>query len=259
MKIKRLNEDKYIALDDDGREIGRSTVKLKRLDRIFPECPGQISIHVTADDECRDLLYGAAVTRARLLLSRQQEKTRVYAKISPEDRPAMEILSCMGFVPQDGIARMTRQVTDEKISLQAPPNCTIVRDTLEDDGEKIRCLRRYNECFGANKDIKWLEELTAYDDFRRILMVSPDDLCGELMVWSSGDTGVIGIIQTARRWRRRGVASYLMEDARKYFASLGLSRESMDVWMKAPGSVPLARKAGFEKRETLAVYPVLRG
>ena len=247
MKIRRLNEDKYIALDDDGREIGRSTVKLKRLDRIFPDCPGQISIHVVADDECRDLLYGAAVTRARLLLGRQQE-----------DRPALEILSCMGFVPQDGIARMTRQVTDEKISLQAPPNCTIVRDTLEDDGEKIRCLRRYNECFGADKDIKWLEELASYDDFRRILMVSPEDLCGELMVWSSGDTGVIGIIQTARRWRLRGVASYLMEDARKYFASLGLSRESMDVWMKAPGSMPLARKAGFEKRETLAVYPVLK-
>ena len=36
------------------------------------------------------------------------------------------------------------------------------------------------------------------------------------------------------------------------------TRVSMDVWMKAPGSMPLARKAGFEKRETLAVYPVLK-
>ncbi|MCR4622345.1 MAG: GNAT family N-acetyltransferase [Clostridiales bacterium] len=257
MKIRRVNEDKYIALDDEGREIGRSAVKLKRLDRIFPDCPGQISVLVRANDECRDLLYGAAVTRARLLLKSQSERTRVYAKVSPEDKPALEVLSCLGFAPQDGIMRMTRQVTDEKISLTAPDNCTIVRDTLEDDGEKIRCLRRYNECFAAEKDVSWLEELASFDNFRRILMVSPDDMCGEVMVWTSGDTGIIGIIQTARRWRRQGVAAYLMEDARKYFASLGIPRESMDVWIKAPGNMPLALKAGFVKREMLAVYPVL--
>ena len=88
-------------------------------------------------------------------------------------------------------------------------------------------------------------------------MVSPDDLCGELLVWTEDGEGVIGIIQTARRWRRQGVASYLIEDARLYFASLGLSCSHFDVWLEAPGCLPLARGLGYTGEDPLMLYSSL--
>ena len=61
----------------------------------------------------------------------------------------------------------------------------------------------------------------------------------------------------ARAWRRKGVGSYLVEDARKYFASIGLKDMSFDVWLSSPGCLPLARKCGFRKGEMVRLYPKL--
>lgn len=138
-----------------------------------------------------------------------------------------------------------------------PEGCAIVRDFLADETERRFFLERYNACFGMRCGEEWLEEITSQPDFARILMVSPDDLCGELLVWTEDGEGVIGIIQTARRWRRQGVASYLIEDARLYFASLGLSCSHFDVWLEAPGCLPLARGLGYAGEDPLMLYPSL--
>ena len=255
MKIKRTSENKYIALDDEDRRIGVCTVARRELPRIFPDCPVRYEINVRASDECRDLLYGAAVTRARVCAARENGPCLVYAAVDAADREGLEVLRALGFTVKDGVQRMYRDVTDERVTLSVPRDCTIVRDFLENEDELNRCLRRYNECFDEQYDRAWLKQLTENDNFARILMVSPTELCGEALVWSRGRTGVIGVIQTSRAWRRRGVASYLMEDARKYFASLGLKDISFDVWLSSPGCLPLAKKSGYRKGETLVYYP----
>ena len=257
MKIKRVNENKYVALDEHDLKIGSCSVVRRELERIFPEEPVQYVIKVTCDDECRDLLYGAAVTRARLIAAREQEPCRIFADLDTKDAKGLEVIRALGFSGNDGLNRMTRRVTDERITLPVPVHCTIVRDFLENEEERKKCLRRYNECFGEERDMTWLKKLSQRRDFARILMVSPSELCGELMVWSEGYTGVIGILQVARAWRRRGVGSYLVEDARKYFASIGLNDARFDVWLSSPGCLPLARKCGFKKGEMLRLYPRL--
>jgi GNAT superfamily N-acetyltransferase len=258
MIIKRANDNRYVAEDENGRQIGSCAVIRQVQPRIFPDRPVQYVIRVKCTDECRDLLYGAAVTRARILASKETEPCRVYADIDASAKEDIELIQALGFHVRDGIMRMRREVTDERVSVPAPPSCTIVRDFLENPEELKKCLRRYNECFGVNYNESWLENIASMPDFARILMVSPEGLCGEAMVWSRGDTGVVGIIQTARAWRRQGVATYLMEDARKYFSSLKLKHMTFDAWVLAPGCVPLARKCGYRKGEMLTIYPELR-
>ncbi len=257
MKIKRTSENKYVALDDHDIKIGSCAVARRELPRIFPDAPTQYVIKVSCDDECRDLLYGAAVTRARLIALKQQQPCRIFADMDVNDKKGLEVIRALGFGGGDGINRMVRPVTDERITFPVPVHCTIVRDFLENEDERQKCLKRYNECFGTDYDKSWLKKIYTRRDFARILMVSPSELCGELMVWSQGYTGVIGIIQVARAWRRKGVASYLIEDARKYFASIGLKNMVFDVWLSSPGSLPLAKKCGFHKGEMLKLYPRL--
>ena len=242
MKIKRSGENKYIALNDAGDRIGFCAVSRRELERIFPDAPTQYVIRVKCDDECRDLLYGAAVTRARLIALRHTEPCRIFAELEPGDTKGLEVIRALGFGGNDGVNRMVRRVTDERV---------------ENEEERKKCLRRYNECFGADYDMAWLKKLSQKRDFARILMVSPTELCGELMVWSQGYTGVIGILQVARAWRRKGVGSYLVEDARKYFASIGLKDMTFDVWLSSPGCLPLAKKCGFRRGEMVKLYPKL--
>ena len=257
MTIKRVSDNKFIAVDSAGKRVGTGSVSRRFVPRIFPDCPVQIVISVSCQPECRDLLYGAAVTRARLIAMRESEPCRIFADLDVNDREGLEVLRALGFGGGDGINRMVRPVTDERITLPVPVHCTIVRDFLENEEERKKCLRRYNECFGEERDMAWLKKLSQKRDFARILMVSPSELCGELMVWSQGYTGVIGILQVARAWRRKGVGSYLVEDARKYFASIGLKDMSFDVWLSSPGCLPLARKCGFRKGEMVRLYPKL--
>ena len=227
MKIshERLRSDisadnTFIAREDDGTPVGACTVQPRRMG-LFPDMPRQYVIEAEGDDRALHVLYG------------------------------------VGFSDGDGVVRTYRRVTGQMNVRLMPEGCTIVRDFLADETERRFFLERYNACFGMRCDEEWLEEITSQPDFARILMVSPDDLCGELLVWTEDGEGVIGIIQTARRWRRQGVASYLIEDARLYFASLGLSYSHFDAWIEAPGCLPLARGLGYTGEDPLMLYPSL--
>ncbi len=255
MTIKRISDNKFIAVDSAGKRVGTGSVSRRFMPRIFPDCPVQIVISVSCQPECRDLLYGAAVTRARMLAKLEEAPCRVYAEVDAGAKEELDILRALGFTLRDGITRMQRFVTDERITMRVPRDCTIVRDFLEREDEMQSCLKRYNECFGLKRDRAWLEGIASQTDFARILMVSPEEMCGELMVWSRGSSGVIGIIQTARSWRQQGVASYLLEDARMYFAHLGLRQAFFDVWTASPGCLALARKCGYKNGEALMLYP----
>lgn len=255
MRIKRVSDNKYAAYNDDFERVGTCTVRRRDLSRIFPDRPVQYEIIVNSGEESRYLLWGAAVTRARMLAESEKRPSRIYTCLSVENEEERQILTDLGFSESDMIVRCVKSVTDEQVNLPIPYGCTIVRDYLTKENEIRMCLTRYNECFGTNENRSWLIGLSEKPDFARILMVSPDDLCGELMVWRSGKTGVIGIIQTARRWRGKGVASYLIEDARKYFATLGLENISFDVWLASPGCKELASGSGFKKTGIIELRP----
>lgn len=255
MRIRKTGENRFSVFDEKNKCLGRAVIERTVMERIFPDRPVQYKIRVSASETAKHLLYGAAITRAKVLAAKEPQACRVYADVDADDATALEVLKALGFKNYDGVVRMVKPVTDERVLATLPEGCTVVRDYLARETEFEKCLRRYNECFAEENDAAWLEELTEKPDFARLMLVSEEGICGEALVWSDGMTGVVGVLQTARAWRRKGVASYLLEDARKYFASLGLTRMSFDMWRASPGCPELAISAGFTEKQILKVYP----
>ena len=248
-------ENTFVARDDRKRRVGVVGVSVREMEMLFPERPLQYVIRMDSHESAMAALFGAAVAHIRMVALESDIPSRAYAEINVGDEEALRVLEALGFKNTDGVMRMHRRVTGEENYHLPPKGCTIVRDFLNDPIERRFFLERYNRMYGLENDEKWLEEIVSQPDFARILMVSPDDLCGELLVWTEDGEGVIGMIQTARRWQRKGVAAYLMEDARLYFRSLGIQNSRMDVWMKAPGAMKLARAAGYTDGEPILLYP----
>lgn len=249
-------ENTFVARGDKKEIVGVCTVS-PRVMTLFSDRPNQYVISARGDRRALHVLYGAAAARARALAQEAHAPGRIYAEVALGDETSLEVLHALGFRDGDGVVRMYRPVSDRINLRPLPAGCSVVRDFLADPAERKFFLERYNAYYGRENDDEWLSEITSQSDFARILMVSPNDLCGELLVWTENGTGVIGIVQTARKWRRQGVASYLIEDARLYFASLGLRYSQFDVWLRAPGCKPLAVSGGYEGGNTLMLYPEL--
>ena len=250
-------ENTFVARTDKNKLLGVCTVSKRNMEMLFPDCPTQYVIRTEGDPTSLAALYGAAVARIRMLHFRKGTPARAYAEVNVDDEESLNVLEALGFQMTDGVIRMHRKVTGEENYHLLPSGCTIVRDFLIDPMERRFFLERYNSCYDLNNDEKWLDEITSQTDFARILMVSTEDLCGELLVWTENGQGVIGMIQTARRWQRQGVASYLMDDARLYFKSIGVKEMQMDVWKIVPGALPLANAAGYAGDTPILYYPEL--
>ena len=257
MRIVRESENRYVAYDDNNREAGFSTVTLRELPRIFPDRPVQIEISVQSTDESRFLLYGASVTRACALAMKNPGRCRVYAAVDPENTEDLKVLQELGFERADGVCRMTRGLPGSIPCEDLPEGCIVIRDRLESEAEKEKCLRRYNECFGEHKDMEWLNRLTLHQGFTRILLVS-DKLCGEVLLWSVGLEGVVGVIQVPLSLRRKGFGTILMEQARQYFAEIGMEKITFDAWRRSPGCWELAKKSDFTPSRLIEEYPELK-
>ena len=253
MKILRVNENNFKAIDDNRREIGSCRICRRDLSRVFPDCPIHYFMDVQCEPEAEDLLYSAGLTRGRQL-TKTDGRCGVYVRVPAERRELVQSLREQGLKSRDGLRRMVREVTAEPVRCVLPRGCTIVRDRLENSIEFTNCLNRYNECFGTRNSENWLKNIAARPDFTRSVIVAEDGLCGELLAWRSGDRGVIGVVQTARQWRQKGIATYLLEDARMYFTRLGLACMTMEVRCMAPGSMELATAAGFVNDRVLYYY-----
>lgn len=248
-------DDTFVARTDKNKLLGVCTVSKRNMQMLFPDCPTQYVIRTEGEASSLAALYGAAVARIRMLHFRKGTPARAYAEVNVGDEESLNVLEALGFEISDGVIRMHRKVTGEENYHLLPTGCTIVRDFLGDPMERRFFLERYNSCYGLSNDEEWLDDIVSQPDFARILMVSTEDLCGELLVWTEDGRGVIGMIQTARRWQRRGVASYLMEDARLYFKSIGVKEMQMDVWKNVPGALPLAGAAGYTGDMPILLYP----
>ena len=255
MNLLRASENRFVAVNDDGTTAGVATISRLNLERIFEDRPIQYEINVKSDEEAKVLLLSAAATRARFLWEQDGKTSRVYAVLDPEDKTALEAVRMMGFKRYDGIVRMRKPINVKGVDTRLQPGFTRINDRLGNPEELRKCVRRYNDCFGHDVKPKSFMEIINKPDFVRMMVVNDRGLCGELLAWTQGNTGVIGVIQTAREYRRMGIASALVESARKYFEELGMDFMSFDMWRAAPGNRALAENAGFTEYKVLTLYP----
>lgn len=250
----QLVENTFFAVDErTGDQLGAAVLYIEENPTLYPVRPMQIHIQLDGPT-LPDALLGAAVARAKDVAMRSGQFCRIYTHCAPDDDALLEQLTLLGFRDNDGLIRMQLRLPAGQRS-KAPAGCAVVRDQLEDTLEQKYFLERYNRLFNTQHDLAWLRQYIDRRDFQRILTVAPTGMAGEVLLWREGYSGVIGYIQTAKRWRRLGVGAYMLSLACEAFEQQNLYCAEANIRARFPHMLKLMSGAGFTQSELLMRYP----
>lgn len=247
-------ENTFCAIDErSGETLGASVIYTDYNPTLYPARPLQVRIHLDSSD-APDALLGATITRARQICERSGKLSRIFVHCAPNDAELLERLEPFGFQDNDGLVRMQLRLPTPH-NFKAPAGCAVVHDNLSDPVERRYFLERYNQLYNTNRDLAWLSRYIDRPGFMRILTVAPTGMAGEILIWRESYSGVIGYIQTSKRWRRLGVASYMLSLACEAFEQQDLYCAEASVRVRHPHMLKLMSKAGFSQTELLMRYP----
>lgn len=248
-------ENVFQAVDErTGAILGACVITGELKPALYPSRPYQVRLDYEGGTEALDPLLGAALARARAMCRAENVPGRIYIRCAPGDEALLQLLRPHGFRDNDGIVRMRKNLPVRN-AFRPPTGCVVVRDKLEDPQERKYFLERYNELFGTGYDGQWLRTFTEAPGFARLLTVAPTGMAGEVVLWREGDQGVLGFLQTARRWRRMGVAKYMLGLACDAISEMGLRAARADVRAKIPYILPTMEAAGFFQESLITRYP----
>ena len=80
-------------------------------------------------------------------------------------------------------------------------------------------------------------------------------MAGEILIWRENSTGIVGYIQTSKRWRRLGVGTCMLGLACEEFEHARLLWAEASVRARIPHILRLMEKVGFRQSELLMRYP----
>ncbi|MEE1199849.1 MAG: GNAT family N-acetyltransferase [Christensenellales bacterium] len=247
-------ENTFVALDErSGELLGSSVIYVEHKPVLYPARPLLVRIQLDRNS-VPDAILGATIARAKEICADSGEYARIYTHCDPDDDTLMEMLRPFGFRDNDGFVCMEIKLSARR-RVKAPAGCTTVYDTLEDPIERKYFLERYNRLFGVNHDQSWLNQYIDRREFMRILSVAPTGMAGEVLIWREDDAGIIGFINTAKRWRHLGVASHLLSLAFDAFDSQNLYRAEAHVRVRYPHVLRLLESAGFQQTRLIMRYP----
>lgn len=246
----------FIAVDDLENRLGSCEVRQTSAGETMPNRPCEIRIQAEGDLSARHQLLGTALTRAMVLAKESGVNARIYAECAPGDEEEMELYRSIGLIDDDALVRMRRRAVAGPSVVRLPEGCALVHDRLEDAQERAYFIERQKQLFRRGNAGQWLDEITRKPLFQRLLLVSREGLCGEMLCWAEDrDTGVIGMVYTAPAWRRKGVAGYLMEAARQYFYQQRIPEITADVRLRMTPVMRLVSAAGYRQTGVLMRYP----
>lgn len=247
-------ENTFCAIDErSGEVLGSSVIYTDYNPTLYPVRPMQVRIQLDGSD-VPDTLLGATIARAREICVNSGEFSRIFVHCSPTDTALMERLEPFGFQDNDGLVRMQLRLPAPR-SFKAPAGCAVVYDNLSDPLERKYFLERYNKLYNVERDLAWLSQFIDRPDFMRILTVAPTGMVGEILIWRESYSGVIGYIQTSKRWRRLGVASYMISLACEVFEQQDLYCAEANIRVRYPHMLKLTSGIGFTQSELLMRYP----
>lgn len=247
-------ENTFVAIDErSGETLSSSVIYVDYNPTLYPVRPLQVRIQLDGAP-VPDALLGATIARARDICAQSGHFSRIYVHCAPEDTQLLESLAPFGFQDNDGLIRMQLRLPAVH-DYKTPAGCAVVYDDLSDPLERKYFLERYNQLFNVQHDQAWLSEYIDRKDFMRILTVAPTGMAGEILIWREGYSGVIGYLQTSKRWRRLGVASCMLGLACEAFEQQDLYCAEMSIRARYPHVLKLLSGAGFVQSELLMRYP----
>jgi len=248
-------ENIFLAMDErTGEPMGTSIIYVDENPVLYPVRPLQVRIQLE-DTPVPDALLGASIARAKEICAESGKFCRLYTHCAPDDDTLLDSLLPFGFKDNDGLIRMQLRLPAADRDFKAPAGCAVVYDDLSDPLEQKYFLERYNALFNTDRDMEWLHQYIDRRDFMRILTVAPTGMAGEVLLWREGYSGIIGYVQTSKRWRRLGVASYMLSLACEVFEQQNLYCVEANIRARYPHMLKLMQKVGFTQSELLMRYP----
>ncbi len=247
-------ENTFEAIDErSGAQLGACTIYVSRNAELFPNRPVRIYLDIQGNP-APDALLGAAIARAKEIGRQCSEPCRIFTQVEPADRRGMETLAAFGFKDSDGLVCLRRPLSNDAPT-PPPLGSVVVTDDLEDPIEQDYFLERVNRLYNEEYGSEWLAEFMQHEALRRILIVSPLGMQGEIVTWQEGDTGVISWLQVAKKWRGKGIARCLIEQACAQFAARGLKFVQAEVQARIPNLLHVLEHCGFKQAELMQRYP----
>ena len=251
------NGNVFVAVDELENRLGKCSVEPSYVGGLIPERPMEYKISVEGEDAAvRQQLLGSAFSRAMVLAAQHSDNARIYAECRPDDEEKLALFASMGMIDNDALVRMKRAVVGGANLVSRPEGCIFIVDDLSGQVERNFFIERQKKLFGRADAEAWLEELLRRRGMRRFLLANREGLVGEVVCWIDRDgQGVIEEVYTAPAWRRRGAASFLMEEVRRYFFAEGLKECRLDVRVKMTAIVRTASALGYRRSEVILRLP----
>jgi len=247
----------FVAVDELENRLGKCRVVPSYVGELIPERPMEYKISVeSAEPAIRQQLLGTAFSRAMMLADRQDLDARIYAECRPDDEQMLSLFSSIGMIDNDALIEMNRAVVGGANLSSVPDGCIFIVDDLSSQAERNYFVERQTRLFGRENAAAWTEELLKKQGMRRLLLANREGLVGEAVCYIGEDgCGVIEEVYTVPAWRRRGVATFLMEEARRYFFENGLNRCRLNVRIKMTAMTRTAASLGYRRSNIILRLP----
>ena len=244
-----LRGDSFAIIDDAGVEIGKGGLEYRVIKKMLPERPLDIEMNMNAHPAASDTLYGALCARAESIKDEQGGlPARLYTRCAIDDTERHEYFTRMGFDDFDG---------DELFVLTIPSDMSGRRRNYSPLGTKsidvdLRTRTRREEFLLGLKEFgyvehanEWLEERMKEPVFIARAVYHGSDFVGQMLVTGTQNEAVLEMVCVEPKWRGRGVASALIDEAVTQLSSQHVPHLLARAVRRNKSAMSLFKRAGF--------------
>lgn len=246
----------FSAFDVNDKRCGIAAVTEYVNHALFPDHPLNYYITLEGFGRARDMLFGAAYARARILRAAKPNlPARIYSSCSPRDPERLMFLSEMGLSEIDSEYILRRPLKRGDTLAGAPVGTEIRRVPLETHEARERFIVRANQYALTARSLSWLESELSSPFAIALAVVEEERLLGEVFVTASGAEGHVHNIYTLPHVRRRGIARALISASIENLSDSGYLSVSTSVTENLRGAMLLFERAGFVRSLQATLYP----
>jgi ribosomal protein S18 acetylase RimI-like enzyme len=249
-------ENIFVAIDDGDQRLGMAAVVEYVNHQMLPDRPLNYYLIIEAFARARDLLFGAAFTRAMMLRRKRPElPARIYASCSPRDPERLLYFTEQGFRNDDAEIVARDILKNGDWGPKPPVGCRLAFTNLDTAEQREKLLSRINPYSATRHSLDWLEKARSNPVFASIGVLEEDEILGEIIAAGYGAEGRVLMMYTAPRCRRRGVARALLAGARQYLYEEQCRSLTARVWLRNASAAAFFKAEGFQQTGQSVLYP----
>lgn len=249
-------ENSFIVEDMAQAELGQGWLRVFTMREIMPERPIRVCFEMEAHPQARDILFGALMTRARLLCKqRTGEAARIYTVCNPQEKELIEYYQQNGMIVNDGNDLYVSSMRPPANQLY-PPNGTQVQEVfLRNNAEYEALLSRVNRYSMEKHSDLWVSEISQMPYFTSLGVYYGQEMVSEILLSGSDGSAILEMLYTKPEWQRQGAASLLFAAAKEALRKRGAANIQVTAQRSNRPAVRLLQRNGFDWQHILQVMP----